>query len=118
MLTDALDDPDDERAWSRRQRRRDQLRKQQREREDQEERERWAAQEAAAEAATVPDPVCQECQGPRESSPFEDDPWEEEAPPADGVHCAGCRIQMAEPTGRFGRVLRRLVNGDVRCPRR
>ncbi|WP_406483269.1 replication-relaxation family protein [Streptomyces platensis] len=124
-LTDALDNPDDERAFRRRQRRRDQLRKQQREHEEQqreherqEERERWAAQEAAAEAAREPDPVCQECHGLLESSPFEYDPREEEAPPADGVHCAGCRIQLAEPTGRFGRVIRRLVNGDERYPRR
>ncbi|MGW3273883.1 replication-relaxation family protein [Streptomyces kronopolitis] len=124
-LADALDDPDDERAFRHRQRRRDQLRKQQREQEEeqrererQEARERWAAQEAAAEAAREPDPVCQECDGPLESSPFEYDPREEEAPPADGVHCAGCRIQLAEPTGRFGRVLRRLVNGDQHYPRR
>ncbi|MGW9171066.1 replication-relaxation family protein [Streptomyces decoyicus] len=114
-LADALDNPDDERAFRRRQRRRDQLREQeerQRERERQEERERWAAQEAAAEAAREPDPVCQECHGPLESSPFEYDPREEQAPPADGVHCAGCRIQLAGPTSRFGRVIRRLVNGD------
>ncbi|BDM74851.1 hypothetical protein HEK616_83380 (plasmid) [Streptomyces nigrescens] len=62
--------------------------------------------------------MCQECDGPLESSPFEYDPREEEAPPADGVHCAGCRIQLAEPTGRFGRVLRSLVNGDQYYPRR
>ncbi|MCL7496081.1 replication-relaxation family protein [Streptomyces sp. MCA2] len=124
-FADALDDPDDERAFRLRQRRRDQLREQQREQEEQrrererqEERERWAAREAAAEAAGEPDPVCQECQGPLESSPFEYDPQEEKAPPADGVHCAGCRIQMAEPTGRFGRVFRRLVTGDERYPRR
>ncbi|MFJ9412473.1 replication-relaxation family protein [Streptomyces sp. NPDC101393] len=124
-LTEALDNPDDERAYKRRQRRRDQLRdqqreqqEQQRERERQEAREQWAAQEAAAEAAREPDPVCQECHGPLESSPFEYDPREEAAPPADGVHCAGCRIQMAEPTTRrFGRVFRRLVNGDE-YPRR
>ncbi|MFI9080935.1 replication-relaxation family protein [Streptomyces sioyaensis] len=116
-LADALDNPDDERAFTRRQRRRDQLRKQQREQEEQqrerelqEERERWAAQEAAADAAREPDPLCQECHGPLERSPFEYDPQEEEAPPADGVHCAGCRIQLAEPTGRFGRVIRRLVS--------
>ncbi|WP_406203244.1 replication-relaxation family protein [Streptomyces decoyicus] len=124
-LSDALDNPDDERAFGRRQRRRDQLSEQQREQEEQrrererqEERERWAAQEAAAEAAREPDPVCQECHGPLESSPFEYDLREEEAPPADGMHCAGCRIQMAEPTGRFGRVFRRLVTGDERYPRR
>ncbi|MFH8574088.1 replication-relaxation family protein [Streptomyces sp. NPDC017993] len=124
-LPDALDNPDDERAFNRRERRRDQLHKQQRELEEQqrerqrqEQRERWAAQEAAAEAAREPDPVCQKCHGPLESSPFEYDPLEEDAPPADGVHCAGCRIQLAEPTGRIGRVIRRLVNGDERYPRR
>ncbi|WP_190144647.1 hypothetical protein [Streptomyces glebosus] len=68
-------------------------------------RELWAAQEAAADAAREPGPVCQECHGPLESSPLEYDPREEEATPADGVHCAGCRIQLAEPTGRFGRVI-------------
>ncbi|MFF7705402.1 hypothetical protein [Streptomyces lydicus] len=124
-LADALDHPDDERAFKARQRRRDQLRKQQLEQEEQqrecerqEAREQWAAQEAAVEAAREPDPVCQECHGPLESSPFEYDPREEDAPPADGAHCAGCRIQLAEPTGRFGRVIRRLVNGDERYPRR
>ncbi|SOE09036.1 hypothetical protein SAMN06272775_7158 [Streptomyces sp. 2323.1] len=124
-LSEALDNPDGERAFTRRQRQRDQLRKQQREQEEQqrererqEARERWAAQEAAAEAAREPDPVCQECHGPLESSPFEYDPREEAAPPSDGVHCAGCRIQLAEPTGRFDRVIRRLVNGDERHPRR
>ncbi len=75
-LTDALDNPDDERAFKARQRRRDQLRKQQleqeeqqRERERQEARERLAAQEAAVEAAREPDPVCQECHGPLRAAP-------------------------------------------------
>lgn len=94
---------------------REQQRKQeerQRERERQEARERRAAQQAAAEAAKEPDPICQRCDGPLEGSPFDYDPLEEAAPPADGAHCAGCRIQLAEPTGRLGRVFRRLVAGD------
>ncbi|MFI0156429.1 hypothetical protein [Streptomyces lydicus] len=62
--------------------------------------------------------MCQQCHGPLESSPFEYDSREEEAPPADGVHCAGSRIQMAGPTGRFSRVIRRLMNGDEGYPRR
>ncbi|AJT61774.1 hypothetical protein T261_0081 [Streptomyces lydicus] len=120
-LPDALDNPGDERALRRRQRRRDQLREQeeeQRERELRERRERWAVEDAAAETDREPDPVCRKCGGPLEGSPFEYDPREEEAPPAGGVHCAGCRIQVAEPTGRFGRVIRRLVTGDERYPRR
>ncbi|MFG2895271.1 hypothetical protein [Streptomyces sp. NPDC048248] len=40
----------------------------------------------------------------------------EDAPPADGVHWAGCRIQLGEPTGRPGRVIRCLVTGDGRYP--
>ncbi|MEV0376037.1 replication-relaxation family protein, partial [Streptomyces sp. NPDC050636] len=123
-LPDALDNPDDERAYRRRQCQRDQLRQQQlkqeeeqRDRELREAKERWAAQGAAAEAAKEPDPVCQRCDGPLESSPAEYDPLEEEAPPTDGQHCASCRIQLAEPTGRLGRMIRRLVNGDEHYPR-
>lgn len=59
-------------------------------------------QEAAADAAREPEPVCQECDGPLESSPFEYDPREEEAPPPDGVHCAGCRIHPRPGAGRPG----------------
>ncbi|MEU9485986.1 hypothetical protein AB0D83_20365 [Streptomyces decoyicus] len=122
-LTDALDNPDDVRGFKRREAQRDQLRQQkrkqeeeQREREIREAREHWVAQQAAAEAAREPAPVCQKCDGPLESSRFEADPLEDAAPPADGVHCAGCRIQLAEPTSRFGRVIRRLVNGDGLTP--
>ncbi|MGW2028162.1 hypothetical protein, partial [Streptomyces decoyicus] len=67
--------------FRRRQRRRDQLCNQQREQEEQrcerelqEGPERWATQEAAAEVAREPDPVCQQCHGLLESSPFEYDP--------------------------------------------
>ncbi|MFD3423745.1 hypothetical protein [Streptomyces decoyicus] len=118
-LTDALDNPDDVRGFRRHEAQRDQLRQQkpkqeeeQRELEIGEAREHWVAQQASAEAAKEPAPVCQKCDGPLESSRFEYDPREEQAPPADGVHCAGCRIQLAGPTSRFGRVIRRLVNGD------
>ncbi|WP_405407138.1 replication-relaxation family protein [Streptomyces decoyicus] len=118
-LSDALDNPDDVRGFRRREAQRDQLRQQKREQEEEqrereigEARERWVAQQAAAEAAREPDPVCQKCDGPLESGRFEADPLEDTAPPADGAHCAGCRIQLAEPTSRFGRVIRRLVNGD------
>ena len=93
-------------------------RKQQREREVREAREHRVAQQAAAEAARQPDPVCEKCEGPMESSRFEADPLQDAAPPADGAHCAGCRIQLAEPTSRFGRMSRRLVDGDERYPRR
>ncbi|MFF7414900.1 hypothetical protein [Streptomyces lydicus] len=61
--------------------------------------------------------MCQKCGGPLEGSPFEYDPLEEDPPPADGQHCAGCRIQLAEPTGRLSRAIRRLVTGDDRYPR-
>ncbi|MFI1742457.1 hypothetical protein [Streptomyces sioyaensis] len=115
----SYDFPDDQRAFRRRQDQRDQLREQQREqekrqreRERQEARERRAAQQAAAEAVKEPDPICQRCDGPLEGSPFDYDPLEEAAPPADGAYCAGCRIQLAEPTGRLGRMFRRLVAGD------
>ncbi|MGW9174052.1 hypothetical protein [Streptomyces decoyicus] len=81
-LADALDNPDDVRGFRRREAQRDQL------------------------------PVCQKCDGPLESSRFEADPLEDTAPRADGAHCAGCCIQLAGPTSRFGRVIRRLVNGD------
>ncbi|MEE6269177.1 replication-relaxation family protein [Streptomyces diastatochromogenes] len=121
-LFDALDNPDDDRAYWIRECERRQLREQQRKQEDEqrarehrEEMERWAAEEAAAQAAKAakkPDPVCQECGGPLKGSPFDGDAWDEEAPPADGEHCAACRIHLAEPTSRLGRMLRRLVNGD------
>ncbi len=124
-LTEALGNPGDVRAYRRRQRKRDQLREQQLKREEEQRnrelrqaKERWAAQQAAAEAAKEPDPVCQRCDGPLEGSPFDYDPMEEAAPPADGHHCAGCRIQLAEPGGRLGRLIRRLANGDDRYPRR
>ncbi|GAA2695370.1 replication-relaxation family protein [Streptomyces lunalinharesii] len=118
-LPDALDNPDDHRDYRRRADERARRHKQQREqqekqqeRERQEEFERWKAEDAAAKAAKKPDPVCERCGGPLEGSRFEYDPLEDDAPPADGAHCASCRIQLTEPTSRLGRMIRRLVNGD------
>ncbi|MFJ9406577.1 hypothetical protein [Streptomyces sp. NPDC101393] len=39
----------------------------------------------------------QECHGPLESSSFEYDPREEDAPPADGVHCAAAVSSWVSP---------------------
>ncbi|MFF7581141.1 hypothetical protein ACFZBE_40385 [Streptomyces sp. NPDC008061] len=69
------------------------------------------AKEAAA--ARMPDPVCEQCQGPLIGDPYSRDPREnwEEVPPADGQHCPGCRIDLArQPKSRIGRMMRRVTD--------
>ncbi|WP_328667205.1 replication-relaxation family protein [Streptomyces sp. NBC_00322] len=120
-LTEALDNPDGQIIYQARQRAKwEEDRRQGEERRRREEAE-WQRQQEEAkadleawdreeeEAAREPDRLCQLCQGPLDGDMrlgFGPDP--DDAPPEDGLHCPGCRIQLAEPKTRLGRMLRRL----------
>ncbi|WP_331762594.1 hypothetical protein OG612_45915 (plasmid) [Streptomyces sp. NBC_01527] len=99
-LNHALDNPDDIRAYcacdgERRAARETRDAEWERQREEQLAELERQAKEAAA--ARMPDPVCEQCQGPLIGDPYSRDPREdwEEVPPADGRHCPGCRIELA-----------------------
>ncbi|MEU4848343.1 replication-relaxation family protein [Streptomyces gilvosporeus] len=128
-LADALANPDGKAAYEHREAVRREEERQQREREQREYEEQWereereakarrdrqraqrAAEEEARKSAVEPDPTCQQCGGPlKKANTATDDPQEDLAPPPDGLRCAACRIQLAEPTTRIGRFIRRVID--------
>ncbi|WP_331755485.1 hypothetical protein [Streptomyces sp. NBC_01643] len=69
--------------------------------------------QAKEAAARMPDPVCEQCQGPLNGDPYRLDPREdwEEVLPADGQHCPDCRVELAHrPKSRIGRMMRRVTD--------
>lgn len=121
-LTEALDNPDGQNIYQARRRatweedrrqEEEQRRRNEAERQRREEKARARAElewdREQEEVAREPDPSCQLCRGALEGDMrpgFDLDP--DDAPPEDGLHCPGCRIQLAEPKTRFGRLLRRF----------
>jgi hypothetical protein len=113
-VSDALDNPDDIRAYRARDSERQAAREtRQAERERQRQEQKTELERQAKEAAArMPDLVCGQCQGPLNGDPYSLDPREdwEEVPPSDGQHCPNCRVELARrPKSRIGRMMRRVT---------
>jgi hypothetical protein len=124
-LTAALANPDGEQAHQQHQeavRRRQQAEEELRRQEQEEARRRLekakeaaAAVRKAAAAREAARQACQSCGRQRHDDEWDGDDWDihpPRTPPPDGVHCADCRTELAQPCTRLGRFVRRVIDSD------